>query len=103
MASRMLNLSQTHFETVTITVAGTAQSPTTFPVPDGVSVVVMGHPSNTGTIKVADTAAHAQSAAGTNNVALAAQQAAGFQLTDPSLLFLDATVSGEKAIIYFES
>ena len=100
--SRMLNLAQIYTETVTITVAGTAQNPTAANVPDGVAIVVLGHPDNTGNIKIADTAAKAQAASGTGNVPLAANVSASFQIQDPSKLFLDATVSGEKAIIYFE-
>lgn len=103
MASlRMMNLAGLRVETVTIAAAGTAQNPTTFPVPDGVAVVVMGHPSNTGNIKVGNSAANAQAGSGVGNVPLAASVAASFQLSDPLFLFLDATVSGERAIVYFE-
>jgi hypothetical protein len=98
----MLNLAQIYTETVTITVAGTAQNPTAANVPDGVAVVVLSHPDNTGSIKVADTAAKAQAALGVGNVPLAGSVASSFQIQDPSILYLDATVSGEKAIIYFE-
>ena len=101
--SRMLNSASFEVETVTITAAGTAQSPTTFPVPDGVRVSVMGHPDNTGYIKVGQTAAKAQAAMGANNVPLAGSVSASFQLTNTNLLFLDATVSGEKAIVFFET
>lgn len=98
----MLNLGQIYVETVTITASGTAQNPTAANVPDGVAIVVLGHPDNTGNIKIADTAAKAQQSSGTGNIPLAANVSASFQVTDPSILYLDATVSGEKAIIYFE-
>lgn len=100
---RFMNLAGLRAETVTVAVAGVATNPTTFPVPDGVSVVVMAHPSNTGTIKVGSTAANAQSAVGVNNIPLAANVSASFQLTDPLLLFIDATVAGERAIVFFET
>lgn len=98
----MLNSGAFRVETVTVTVAGTATTPTTYPVPDGVEITVMAHPDNTGNIKVGTTAANAQAGAGVGNVPLAASVSAGFQLTNPNLLFIDATVSGERAIVFFE-
>ncbi len=98
----MLNTGGIYIETVTIATAGTAQNPIGGNIPDGAQVVILSHPSNTGSIKIGDTAAHAQAALGAGNVPLAANQAAGFQIQNPSILFLDATVSGEKAILFAE-
>lgn len=98
----MLNTGGIYVETVTIAVAGVAQRPTSAIVPDGAEVIVLSHPSNTGSIKVADTAAKAQAALGAGNVPLAGSVAGSFQVSDPNFLLLDATVAGERAIIYFE-
>ena len=100
--SRILNTRQILVETVTVTTAGTAVSPTAANIPDGVEIVFRAHPSNTGTIKISDTAAKAQQASGVGNVPLAAEQSISFQLADPSLVFVDATVSGERVIVSAE-
>ena len=100
--SRFLNSGEIYVETVTITVAGTAQQATAFKVPVGQSVVFKAHPSNTGYIKIADTAAHAQAAYGTGNVPLGASEAITYQITDASTPYIDATVSGEKVIVTCE-
>lgn len=91
-----------YVETVTIASAGTAQQATSVPVPDGAEVVYMGHPDNTGSIKVSDTAAKAQAATGDGNVPILANMSIVYQVEDPSIPYIDATVSGEKVIITFE-
>jgi len=88
---------------MTIDVAGTAEQPTTFPVPDGIEVVILAHRDNVGIIKVGNSAANAQAAAGVGNIPLAQNQSVSFQLTNPNLLFVDATVAGERAIVFFET
>lgn len=100
--ARFLNSKQIYVETVTIAVAGAAQQATSVSVPDGVSVAYKAHPSNTGYIKIADTAAKAQAATGAGNVSLAANEAIIYQITDPSIPYIDTTVSGERCIITME-
>lgn len=100
--ARFVNSKQIYVETVTIAAAGTAQQSTSVNVPDGVSVVYMAHPDNTGYIKIADTAAKAQATYGTGNIPLTAGQAMVYQIMDPSTPYIDATVSGEKVIVSME-
>lgn len=100
--ARFLNSKQIYVETVTIAAAGTAQQATSVPVPDGVSIVYRAHPSNTGTIKIADTAAKAQAGAGAGNIPLAGGEAITYQITDPSIPYIDATVTDERCIVTME-
>lgn len=100
--ARFLNSKQIYVETVTIAAAGTAQQATSVKVPDGVSVIYRAYPGNTGDIKIADTAAKAQAAAGTGNVQLAGGEAIAYQIMDPSIPYIDATVTGDKCIITME-
>ena len=100
--ARFINSQQIYVETVTIAVAGTAQQATSVPVPDGISVVYLAHPDNTGYIKIADTEAKAQAAIGVGNVPLPNDKAAAYQIQDPSIPYIDATVSGERVIVTME-
>lgn len=100
--ARFLNSKQIYVETVTIAAAGAAQQATSVPVPEGVTVVYRANPSNTGDIKIADTAAKAQAAAGTGNIPLAGGEAITYQITDPSIPYIDATVTGDKVVITME-
>ena len=100
--ARFLNSKQIYVETVTIAAAGTAQQATSANVPDGQSIVFRAHPSNTGTIKISDTAAKAQASAGEGNIPLAGGEAMVYQITDPSIPYIDATVAGEKCIVTME-
>lgn len=100
--TRFLNSKQIYVETVTIAVAGTAQQATSVPVPEGVSILYRAHPDNTGYIKIADTAAKAQAATGVGNFPLANSEGAAYQIQDPAIPYLDATVSGEKVIVTME-
>lgn len=100
--ARFLNSKQIYVETVTILAAGTAQQATSVPVPDGVSVLYRAHPDNTGYIKIADTAAKAQASTGAGNVPLANSEGVTYQITNPSIPYIDATVSGEKVVVTME-
>ena len=100
--SRFINSKSIYVETVTIALAGTAQQATSVPVPDGVTVDYMAHPDNTGYIKIADTAAKAQDSYGVGNVPIGSSQAVTYQISDPSIPYIDATVSGERAIVTME-
>lgn len=100
--TQFLNPAGLHVQTVTITSAGTAQNPVSVKVPDGVGIVIQAHPSNTGSVKVADTAAKAQAAIGVGNIPLIASQGITLQLQDPSIIFLDAVTTNDRFIIYCE-
>lgn len=99
---RFKNSEQIYIETVTIAAAGTAQKATASAIPDGQVVVFRAHPSNTGSIKISDTAAKAQQALGIGNFPLAAGEAISYQITNPAIPYIDATVSADKVIVTME-
>lgn len=100
--SRFLNPAAPIARRVTVAVAGVAQSGPDLLVPEGVAVVCRAARTNTGVIKVADTAVNAQNAEGTNNFGLLQNQSISYQVQNSNALFFDATVAGEAIDLTFE-
>lgn len=84
-----------------ITTSGIPETLTSFPVPDGISVVVKAKNANTGTITLGGTSAQALNT-GTSYFPLLAGQAASFQVNNPNLIWFDGTVSNDGIEVAFE-
>jgi hypothetical protein len=98
--SRMTNSNNPYAEIVTVTVAGTPVTPTSAKVPDGETVCFRAHPDNTGYIYLADTSANALSSS-TAHTRLSNDQVEAYQVKDPSKVYVNSSVSGEKVIVTF--
>ena len=100
--SRYTNVSGFTVATITNAVAGTPVQGADVAVPEGVLVVVKGHPDNTGTITIASSSAAAVNTTATCD-RLAANQSVSLQIKNTNQIWADATVAGERALITFEN
>lgn len=100
--ARMLNVGGVIARTTTVAIAGTAVQLPDLDVPDGVSVLIKAAAANTGTCKLATTAADAQAALGVNNFPLTSNQTVTYQIRNPNLLFVDSNVASDSVHITFE-
>lgn len=96
--SRMSNLLLPITRTVTVVVSGTPVQGPDVVIPEGVKVTVKGHPSNTGTMTIADSSANAVNT-GANCDRLLANQAQDHQVINMNRIWVDATVSGERVLL----
>lgn len=76
-----------------VTVAGTAHNMAAQAIPDGFCVVIKAKNTNTGRIRVGNSAANAQST--TVAFTLGSNQDVRLYITNLNLVWVDATVSGE--------
>lgn len=98
---RITNKSTKKTFTVTVTTAGTPVQFDSYPVDNGVEIVVRAHPDNTGRVFVGVSSATALSTSGQNDP-LNNNQSVSYQLQNTNGLWADAAVSGEKVIVSFE-
>lgn len=101
MGSRFDNLKSFATETLTVSVSGTPVQGTSSKVPDGVALIIMAHPDNTGRVTVAKTSALALNTADTGHP-LDAGQAIALQLENVDEVWVDSTVSGDKVVLTTE-
>ena len=93
--ARFLNAGAIRARVVDITTAGTAVqlSSTSYPIPDGVAVVVKAAPANTGNIFVGGSQSDAQTAA--NRYTLVPNESVSLQVQDLNMVWVDAATSGD--------
>ena len=77
-----------------VTVSGTPEQLTAYPIPDGVSVTVKAKSANTGAITVGGTSAQALNT-GSSSFLLQPGQGISYQVSNTNLIWIDAAVTGE--------
>lgn len=88
-------------EVVTVATAGTPVNPASATVPDGFPVSIKADSSNKSKdIYIADSAVNVALAA--KRIVLHAGDAMAIYITDPSLLFIDASANGAKVTVMYE-
>ena len=99
--SRFANLPKVKATQVTVVTAGVPVQGTDVLVPAGTDVVILAHPSNTGTISVAESSTNALNT-GTTSMLLEAGQSLAVQVRNFSALWFDSTVSSDKVRLFTE-
>ena len=98
----MTNVNTPAFLTSTVAVAGTATQLPNQRIPDGIAVLIRALRTNTGIIKIGNSAANAQAAESGNNFTLLQGQSIALQVNNTQTLFIDASVAGEGVSIVLE-
>jgi hypothetical protein len=84
-----------------ITASGTPEQLTSYPVPEGVSVVVKAKKTNTGTITIGGSSAQALNS-DTSYFPLENGEAVSYQVTNTDKIWFDGTVTGEGIQVTLE-
>lgn len=95
---RVNNLTTPTTRTVTVVTSGTPVQGSAIAVPHGMTVTVRAHPDNTGTITIAESSANAVNTGGSCN-RLTNNQSQEYQVQNFNQLWIDSTVSGDKALL----
>ena len=88
--------------TITVPTAGTPVQGPNMAVPDGFAVSLIYHPKNTGDIGVAESSAAANLSTGDPTILSGAGQGFDLKVTNLNLIWVDASVSGEKLMYVVE-
>lgn len=99
--ARMLNLSSFTSPQVTVATSGTPVQVGANPIPDGVSITIKADDRNGGIITVGNSSANALNS-GSNNFRLAAGSSVTLMVTNANAIWVDSTVSGDRANVIYE-
>ena len=97
----MLNLDTFTSPQITVTTSGTPVRVTASPVPDGVSVVVKADDRNTGILTVGNSSDNALNT-GTNCFRLTGGSSVSLMVNNANDIWVDSTVSGDRANVILE-